>query len=378
MSDRSETSARAISTDTSTVHSSLELVVGSTLSDSPVGVQLDLFGPSVVPVLPSPQPARKKPARRAVERALSRALDELASSCAPAASMPGMPMSGISGPRYGGSFGTVSLQQSLVSKLVVMMEEFGSPEFELRWSYSATPLGLPILQRGASARRTSDSDSSGAPSGWPTPTAEPANGEPEAFLERKRKAVANGSSMGITLSDLQMVAKLAGAPRLAGWATPRARDEAEDAPNLQGGARLSSMAALSGCPTPTVQDAGHLTLSPAQQVRNPNVLSNQAHLAGWGTPSARDHKDAGPAFEANPSIVPVESRLASQATLANDSGTTTQSSPVGTGSSDASAGVLNAEFSLWLMGFPPEWMECGLRAISSIRSRKAAKGEPLS
>src|SRR5262249_36190100 len=53
---------------------------------------------------------------------------------------------------------------------------------------------------------------------WPTPCSQQANGEPEAFLERKRRAVARGSSMGIALTDLAMVAKL------ASWATPAHRD----------------------------------------------------------------------------------------------------------------------------------------------------------
>jgi hypothetical protein len=53
---------------------------------------------------------------------------------------------------------------------------------------------------------------------WPTPCSQPANGEPEAFLERKRRSVVRGSSMGISLTDLQMVAKL------ATWPTPRAED----------------------------------------------------------------------------------------------------------------------------------------------------------
>jgi len=42
--------------------------------------------------------------------------------------------------------------------------------------------------------------------GWATPVCEPANGTPEAFLERKRKAIAKGSTMGVCLSDLQMQA----------------------------------------------------------------------------------------------------------------------------------------------------------------------------
>nr|WP_254171210.1 hypothetical protein [Ralstonia mannitolilytica] len=41
---------------------------------------------------------------------------------------------------------------------------------------------------------------------WPTPCAQPANGTPARFLERKREWVAKGSAMGITLSDLQLAA----------------------------------------------------------------------------------------------------------------------------------------------------------------------------
>jgi hypothetical protein len=51
--------------------------------------------------------------------------------------------------------------------------------------------------------------------GWGTPLTNHANGEPEAFLERKRKSMENGSqSMGICLSDLNMQAKA--------WADPQA------------------------------------------------------------------------------------------------------------------------------------------------------------
>jgi len=44
-------------------------------------------------------------------------------------------------------------------------------------------------------------------SGWATPTAQQANGEPEAFLERKRRSIARGSTMGVSITDLQMQAK---------------------------------------------------------------------------------------------------------------------------------------------------------------------------
>ena len=41
---------------------------------------------------------------------------------------------------------------------------------------------------------------------WPTPVAQPANGTPARFLERKKEAVARGSAMGVCLSDLQLAA----------------------------------------------------------------------------------------------------------------------------------------------------------------------------
>lgn len=42
-----------------------------------------------------------------------------------------------------------------------------------------------------------------------TPVANPANGTPEAFVARKKAAVAKGCKMGLTVTDIQMQAKLA-------------------------------------------------------------------------------------------------------------------------------------------------------------------------
>jgi hypothetical protein len=43
---------------------------------------------------------------------------------------------------------------------------------------------------------------------WGTPTAQPANSTAEKFLDRKRKAVANGSEMGISVTDIAVQASL--------------------------------------------------------------------------------------------------------------------------------------------------------------------------
>ena len=52
---------------------------------------------------------------------------------------------------------------------------------------------------------------------WATPCAQMANGEPEAFLERKRRSVARGNNMGISLTDLNMQVKAA---EKGMWPTP--------------------------------------------------------------------------------------------------------------------------------------------------------------
>jgi hypothetical protein len=51
--------------------------------------------------------------------------------------------------------------------------------------------------------------------------AQPANGTPERFLERKRESVARGSKMGICLTDLAMQVQAA---ERGMWPTPSARD----------------------------------------------------------------------------------------------------------------------------------------------------------
>jgi hypothetical protein len=58
-----------------------------------------------------------------------------------------------------------------------------------------TDTGVPLSQQAPLAS-------------WGTPTAQPANSTAEKFLDRKRKAVANGSEMGISVTDIAVQATL--------------------------------------------------------------------------------------------------------------------------------------------------------------------------
>ena len=146
--------------------------------------------------------------------------------------------------------------RSLENCLIARLSQYGSMEYEQTWKQRTTPSGFRFWEHTALARRTSEKELTGWPSpmasdttgdkvppchanrsspsklkqavilsGWGTPLANQANGTPEDFLRRKREAVSRGSSMGISISDLNM--QVQAWVRLAGWATPLHTDYKE-------------------------------------------------------------------------------------------------------------------------------------------------------
>ena len=111
-----------------------------------------------------------------------------------------MPTNDTSGPLFTASSPSAALQRSLENRLRARMGANGSPEYALTWKHWDMPAGPPICALRASARRTSGSGFSG----WPTPTA-----------QDNAQVAGQYATNGTTL---------AGAARLLGWATPRARD----------------------------------------------------------------------------------------------------------------------------------------------------------
>jgi hypothetical protein len=71
-----------------------------------------------------------------------------------------------------------------------------------------TPTGEDSQCAGSRAHSMTVNSAANQCAGWGTPTAQPANSTAEKFLDHKRKAVANGSGMGISVTDIAVQASL--------------------------------------------------------------------------------------------------------------------------------------------------------------------------
>ena len=347
-------------------------------SNSPGGIQLDLFGPAVSHASPSATP------EAAGEN----------------------PTSGTSGLSSSVSSRSANLQLSLENRLRQDLAVNGSPEYELTWKQWGMESGLPICALRASGHRISDSDSTG----WPTPNAGPQNDTDSKWQERREKLKekwGNGNGFGMNLSmaasttgwptpttqdDNQDMEKrrirgekfgfgealtLGTAARMGwatptgrdhkdsssdgtvpengllgrqvwGWNSPRATDGSNGDPNQAGGA-LSNDAA--GWPTPRVSD----TNGPGEHGDGGKDLRT---TAGWATPQAIDAgKAREPRYKGDAPSEAGNTRDPNKAgsyraDLKDQVGQTQSGSPSETGSK----GVLNPALPLWLQGFPSDWL----------------------
>ena len=231
---------------------------------------------------------------------------------------------GISGPIGSGLSRSVSLQSCLENRLRARMASSGSTLFRLTWKARITPLGRQICALRASVRRTYANEATS----WPTPTT------------RDHKDGDAQSCQNVPINAL-----LGRAVHLAGWPTPDTGQGGPATPELIERRKL----------------AGQKTT-----VR----LSATANLVGWPTTQTSDATEGGQAARAM-GATRHGSNLNDFVMLAASGSTPTGSLVV-----TASGGQLNPAHSRWLMGLPPEWDDCAVTAMPSLRRSPRRSSKP--
>ena len=261
--------------------------------------------------------------------------------------------------------------ESLQSALEANLNGPGSMIYQTVWKPHTTPLGRQIYRLRASARRTSDSEHSLVPSGWPTPAANKHTKNSKDPQKLKEKGVQTA---------------LADATWLSGWPTPITQDAKHSGMARSGPGQAMKLvyeAQLSGWPTPNAGPQNDTdTKWEARRARikaekkNGNgfgmTLGMASTLSGWPTPTTRDHKDG----KECPNV-PLNALLGRVAWLTANpqAARITADGTMLTGCSAGveSGGQLNPAFSGWLMGFPEAWCRAAISCQLPTRLRKAPK-----
>ncbi len=255
--------------------------------------------------------------------------------------------SGIYGPTYTDSSARGVPMSSLESRFLERLGTLGSMEYVLTLHRKITPSKHSIFRLAASARPTSETGCTG----WRSPNVREKGGGD--YSDPAKAAARMESGHQVNLADEVMV---------MGWTSPQAHDSTPGDPNRVG------------------------RFGTAHGGRNLN--DEAAQIAGWASPSARDHKDTpGMATEATnpdgslrdrtdqlPRQVAIIAAAHQASGIASSSSDPTQKASTG---ASASKGALNPEFVAWLMSFPPEWLECAPEKKPKAKMIQLGKGNLL-
>lgn len=249
----------------------------------------------------------------------------------------GLLTSGTCGLTSTGSYKSVALQQSLVSRLRASLQDLGSTLYPQTWKPWTTPSERALSRLRASARRTSET----ACTGWPTPAAqefEPKDLErlQERRQELQRKYRNNG--FGLTLGQA--------APLMSGWPTPNST-------------------IVDAKPNPPITRGRTLT---DPQISTADIA---VHLCGWPTPSCNNDRTGNPESALSMTRADgskVQQRLQDFAAICLPARLTASGDLlIGCSAGMESGGQLNPAHSRWLMGLPPEWDACAPTEMPSMR-----------
>lgn len=239
---------------------------------------------------------------------------------------PGKRTSDTCGPLFTASSPSADLQRSLASRLQALTDCSGSPEYALTWKDQDMPWGPPICRLRALGRRTSANGFGG----WPTPTKGNADGSQSSAGMSATGRKPDGSKGTVSLNHVA---------KMTGWATPRVTTNGGNGnPEraADGKARLEDQ--VHGWPTPMAKDKHESARRSIALLRGHEAPTETGRwVAGWATPTTRDHKDGTSTLE----NTPINGLLGRQVSL----------SPATTGG----RGALAPEFSRWLMGYPAGW-----------------------